>query len=78
VTTGSARTRLLSDQAKASGKKLCDIPMASREPCTATPSLQLTRVDGSHFNACNRHYNRLVTLMRKRPEAYAPLVVGKI
>ena len=78
MTTGNARTRLLADRAKASGKKLCDIPMASGEPCTAIPSLQLTRIDGSHFNACTRHYTRLVTLMRKRPYAYAPLVVGKI
>ena len=74
----TSRARLAAQLSTSTTRKVCDIPMADSSKCVVAPRLQLTRVDGTTFNACTRHYNRLVELMRRRPEAYAPLVVGKI
>ena len=58
--------------------KLCELSKSNGDPCTTRPSWRLTRVDGSSFEVCTRHYNRLMVMRNRRPDVYKPLEVERI
>lgn len=57
---------------------LCSLYKSNGEPCTTSPSWRLTRSDGTSYEACTRHYNRLMVMRNRRPEVYQPLKVARV
>ena len=62
----------------ATGDRHCSIPMATGSPCYARPKWIATRVDGSTFVLCTRHYQLLDALHARRPEVYEPISVRSL
>ena len=58
--------------------KKCSIPQVDGSDCNYNPSFRLTRVDGTSFDSCTRHWHQLEHIMAKHPELFAPLNVGRL